>query len=102
MAALVLGILSIPAAFFTFPGTILGLLAIIFGILGLRRVKARRADNKGMAIAGLVTGIIGFVLGTILLIAAIAFVSTAQDCITEFNSTGDQAQYEQCLQDSVN
>nr|WP_276508399.1 DUF4190 domain-containing protein [Modestobacter muralis] len=98
---MVLGILSIPAAFFTFPGMILGLLAIIFGILGLRRVKARRADNKGMAIAGLVTGIIGFVLGTILLIAAIAFVSTAQDCITDFNSTGDQPQYEQCVQDSV-
>jgi hypothetical protein len=102
IAALVLGILSIPAAFFSFPGMILGLLAIIFGIIGLRRVKARRADNKGMAIAGLVTGIVGFVLGTILLIVAIAFVSTAQDCINDYNSTGDQAQYQQCVQDSVN
>ena len=102
IAALVLGILSIPAAFFAgVPGILLGLLAIVFGILGLRKVKARRADNKGMAIAGLVTGIVGLVLGAIILAATVFFVNTAGDCLNDFNSTGDQAAYEQCLRDST-
>ena len=101
ITALVLGILSIPAGFLSWPGILLGLLAIIFGVLGLRRVKARRADNKGMALAGLITGIVGLVIGAIVLAAAVWFVNNAQDCIRDFNSTGDQAQYEQCLQDNL-
>lgn len=101
ITALVLGILSIPAGIASWPGILLGILAIIFGILGLRRVKARRADNKGMAIAGLVTGIVGLVIGAIVLAAAIWFVNNAQDCLNDLNRTGDQAQYQQCIQDSL-
>ena len=100
IAALVLGILSIPAAFFVGAGIVFGLLAIIFGIIGLRRVKARRADNKGMAIAGLITGIIGALL-SIVVIALLVFVTTTtEDCRNEFNSTGDQAQFDQCVEDT--
>lgn len=100
IAALVLGILSLPAAFFGgIPGILLGGLALVFGILGLRRVKARRADNRGMAIAGLVTGILGLVLGILVLILTVFVFQTAGECLTEFNQTGDQAAYEQCIQD---
>ena len=100
VAALVLGILSIPAAFFVGIGLVFGLLAIIFGIIGLRRVKARRADNKGMAIAGLVTGIVGALL-SIVVIALLVFVTnTTEDCRNEFNSTGDQAQFDRCVEET--
>ncbi|WP_448615292.1 DUF4190 domain-containing protein [Modestobacter sp. URMC 112] len=102
IAALVLGILSLPAAFFAgVPGIVLGLLAIVFGVLGLRRVKARQADNRGMAITGLVTGVLGLLLGIAVLAATVFFVQTAGDCLTDFEQTGDQAAYEQCLQESV-
>lgn len=101
IASLVLGILSLPGAIFAIPGIVLGLLAIVLGIVALRRVKARRADNRGMPIGGIVTGAIGLVLGSIILAAAAFFVSTAEDCIGELSQTGDQAAYEQCLQDSV-
>ena len=100
IAALVLGILSIPAAFF-FVGLVFGLLAIIFGIIGLRRVKARRADNKGMAIAGLVTGIVGLILSIIVVIGTVFLVNTAQDCIDELGPNATQAQLDQCAQDAL-
>ena len=102
IAALVLGILSLPAAFFAgVPGIVLGLIAIVLGIVALRRVKAGRADNRGMPIAGIVTGAIGLVLGIVVLAATVFFVRTAGDCLNDLNETGDQAAYEQCVQDSV-
>jgi hypothetical protein len=91
----------VPAGFLSWPGILLGILAIVFAVLGLRRVKARRADNKGMAIAGLVTGIIGLIIGAIVLAALIFVTKTTADCTTDFNSNGDQAQYQQCIQDSL-
>jgi H+/Cl- antiporter ClcA len=97
----VLGILSIPAAFVGgVPGIVLGLIAIVLGILALRRVKARRADNKGMAISGLVTGILGLLIGLLVLVFFVLLVNTTADCQAEFEQTGDQAQLEQCVEDS--
>ncbi len=102
IAALVLGILSLPGALLIgVPGIVLGLLAIVLGIVGLRRVRARRADNRGMAITGVVTGALGLLLGVVVLAGAVFFVRTTGDCTSEFDQTGDQARYEQCLQESV-
>lgn len=102
IAALVLGLLSIPGAFFGgIPGILLGLLAIVLGIVALRRVKARRADNKGMAITGLVTGIIGLLIGLAVLAFAAFLLDTTAECQAEFERTGDQAAFEQCVQESL-
>jgi len=42
--------------------TALGVLALIFGIVALRRVKRNAATNKVVSIAGIVTGAVGLVL----------------------------------------
>jgi hypothetical protein len=97
----VLGILSLPAAFLAgVPGIVLGLLAVVLGILGLRRVKANRADNRGMAITGIVTGVLGLLLGILVLVFTVFVVRTSGDCITEYDQPDEQAQLEQCLQES--
>ncbi|WP_369135138.1 DUF4190 domain-containing protein [Modestobacter sp. I12A-02662] len=109
IAALVLGILSLPGAFLVgVPGIVLGLIALVLGIVALRRVEARRADNRGMAITGVVTGalglllgVLGLLLGVLVLAGAVFFVRTTGDCTTEFDQTGDQARHEQCLRESV-
>jgi hypothetical protein len=60
VASLVLGIIGLPAAC-TF---ITPLLAVIFGIIGFNQVAKTGAEGggKGMAIAGIICGIIGCLL----------------------------------------
>ncbi|MGP3985312.1 DUF4190 domain-containing protein [Streptomyces sp. 3N207] len=68
VTALVLGIIGclsgIPMFLFWLAGP-LGLLALIFGIAGLSRVKKGRATNKGVAITGTVLGILSLILAII-------------------------------------
>lgn len=60
--ALGLGIASIVANCLSF-GLILGISAIVVGVLGMRAANEGRASNKGLSIAGVVTGAIGAVIG---------------------------------------
>jgi DNA-directed RNA polymerase subunit RPC12/RpoP len=63
VAALVLGIIGIPSCFIVVPA----ILAVIFGIIGYNQVTKSGAQGpgKGMAIAGIVTGAIGFLCSAI-------------------------------------
>lgn len=68
VASLVLGILAVVLRLVPivgiFAALVLGTLAIIFAVLG----KKKQPEKKGMAVAGLVLGIIGAALGVIGLI----------------------------------
>ncbi|MFI9625781.1 DUF4190 domain-containing protein [Streptomyces sp. NPDC052042] len=69
-AAMVLGILSLCLfCLYGVPSIVLGVLALIFGILGRKRARRGEADNGGQALAGIITGSVGIALGT----AVIAF-----------------------------
>ena len=82
VAALVCGILSV-ILFFTivFP-FILGVLAIVFGLVGMSKAS-QGAPNKGLAVAGLITGILGIVFA----ILFIALFATSVEVITHFSVT---------------
>jgi MFS family permease len=69
IAALVLGILSIPGGILSVGllGILLGILGIIFGIIGIRVGRRPGMSGRGLAIAGLVTGVVGLILGGVLL-----------------------------------
>ncbi len=70
VAALVLGILSLVVPY---GGPVLGVLAIIFGVLG----KKQTPDKKGMATAGFVMGIIGVAWGVVLIIIMVSCCGAA-------------------------
>lgn len=74
VASLVLGIVSLACGCFLpslqWVGSIVGLVGIILGALG-----RKKTEKKGVATAGLVCSIIGFVLSTILFIACVACVA---------------------------
>lgn len=61
IAALILGICSLVFSWVPFLGIGCGIAATILGGIG----KGKNPDKRGMAIAGLVMGIIGIVLGVI-------------------------------------
>jgi hypothetical protein len=76
IAALVMGILSIMIPYL---GFLIGIVAIIFASISLKEIKLRMEQGRGLAIAGLVCGIIGTAIYAIiflfLLVAFLAFSS---------------------------
>ncbi|ULO04683.1 DUF4190 domain-containing protein [Paenibacillus sp. 19GGS1-52] len=75
IAALVLGILSIVLPYI---GLLFGIIAIIFSAISLKEIRMRNEQGRGMAIAGLVCGIVGTILYAViivLIILAIVFLN---------------------------
>ncbi|MEU9846340.1 DUF4190 domain-containing protein [Streptomyces sp. NPDC047985] len=80
-AAMVLGILAICLiCLYGIPSIVLGTLALIFGVLGRKRVRRGEADNNGQALAGIIMGSVGIALGTAIIAFFIwAFATHAEE-----------------------
>jgi hypothetical protein len=77
IAAMVAGIVSIYSTVFCwFLAMGLGAAAVAFGIESGRRIErsSGRLEGDGMAIAGIVTGVIGFLLGTAVMLLTLLWV----------------------------
>ena len=89
VAALVFGVVSLVLAlliiFFPIAG-LLGLIAIILGIVGIRRASRGEADNRGQAIAGLVTGLLGLLLAIFFTIGIGSFFASHQNDFRKFGT----------------
>lgn len=72
VTALVLGILSVVGCITSVLGIGLGIGAVVFGALGKGKASRGEADNGGMALAGIILGAIGIVLGALMLLAMFA------------------------------
>lgn len=102
IAALILGIISV-LAFWTFGfGILLGIVAVILGIVGRNRAKRLEATNKGVATTGLVFGILGIIAGAVFIALSVWVFNEVggrdlTDCLS--NAGSDQAAIEQCQQD---
>jgi hypothetical protein len=69
-AALVLGIVGVVLCWLYWVGPLLGVLAIIFGGVGLARAHSGQATNRSSALAGLILGIValaGFIVLVLLI-----------------------------------
>ncbi|MEV8052959.1 MULTISPECIES: DUF4190 domain-containing protein [Streptomyces] len=101
VTALVLGLIACLFFWTVFGGFLFGLLALIFGILGTLRARQGRAPRKGMAIAGLVLGVLGLIGSVVVLIFAISVVDS--DAYKDFESCVDkavtQAEQDRCAED---
>ena len=75
IASLVLGIIS----FIPLIGLLLGLLAIIFGIISLVQIKKRKLSGKGLAITGIVLGVLGMLFTVFIYGSLYYLVFVAED-----------------------
>lgn len=83
VAALVCGILALLLSWVPIIGLVafpLGIAAVVTGVIGLRKSKEPGYGGRGLAIGGLVTGVLGLVVA--LLIAAV-FVNVLNDPDTQ-------------------
>jgi hypothetical protein len=62
ITSMVLGIISLVSFICCAPLGLLGIGAVVFGVISLRQEKAGQAAGRPMAIAGVVTGAIALVL----------------------------------------
>ncbi|MFE5945658.1 DUF4190 domain-containing protein [Streptomyces sp. NPDC056480] len=84
-ASMVLGIIAVAGFCMYGLGVVLGILALIFGIIGIKKCGRGEATNRGMAIAGIVLGAIGTLVSAVFLGFVIWAVS--QDS-TSFEDSG--------------
>jgi hypothetical protein len=107
--ALVLGILALVLVvllLFSPLGAFLGLLAVLFGILGLIRANRGEADNRGQAVTGLVTGAVALIFGILFTISVGTWFATHVNDFRRFGNCMDNAvganAREQCARELSN
>ncbi|WP_431783318.1 DUF4190 domain-containing protein [Streptomyces chumphonensis] len=101
IAALVLGIVGVLLFWTVVGGLLLGLLAVIFGILHMRRKKSGEAAGP-MGVIGLVLGALGLVGSVIILIAGVSLLNSEEfgsyrECLNDAGN--DQAKIEECARE---
>ncbi|WP_017690363.1 DUF4190 domain-containing protein [Paenibacillus sp. PAMC 26794] len=70
IVSLVLGILSVTIPYV---GIVIGIVAIIFASLAFKEIRVRMEQGRGLAIAGLVCGIIGTAMYVLLILLVLLF-----------------------------
>jgi ABC-type Fe3+-siderophore transport system permease subunit len=100
-AALVFGVLGFLLAIVVVGG-LLGIVAIVLGIIGLSRVRRGEANNRGSAIAGIALGVSAVALTGILIVASATFISDNKEEFDNLNDCMNKATSDQDRQDCTN
>jgi hypothetical protein len=93
-AALVLGVVGLVLVIlllFSPLGAFLGLLAVLFGILGLIRANRGEADNRGQALAGLICGAVALLFGILFTVSVGTWFATHVNDFRRFGNCMDKA-----------
>jgi hypothetical protein len=72
LTSMILGIVSIPTACCPYIGGVLGIIGLVFGFLGKKKVDSGLANNRGIAIAGIVTSAVGIAIAILFIILSVA------------------------------
>lgn len=107
-AAMVLGVLAILTCWTVWGGVLLGLLAIIFGVIAARRASRSVGTGRGRAVTGIVTGAIGLLLSIVLIAVGVSILNSSsvkdlRSCLKDAGS--NQQKVQQCqnqYRDQVN
>ncbi|MCT7354240.1 DUF4190 domain-containing protein [Streptomyces sp. 15-116A] len=101
IAALVLGIVAILLFWTVFGGVLLGLLALIFGIIGARRARGGRAPHRTMSIIGAVLGTLGMIASVVIIAIGASILNSDEfknfnDCVEHADT---QSERDACAED---
>ncbi|OEJ23786.1 hypothetical protein AR457_04025 [Streptomyces agglomeratus] len=101
VAALVLGVAAILLFWTVFGGIVLGLLAVIFGIIGARKARGGRAPHGMMSIIGAVLGALGLIASVVIIAIGASILNSEEfknfdDCVKQAET---QSEREACEND---
>ncbi|MEI7031210.1 DUF4190 domain-containing protein [Streptomyces pratensis] len=103
ITALVLGLLACLFFWTVVGGLLLGLLAVVFGIIAALRTRQGRAPRRVMAIVGAALGALGLIGSVIVLVIGMSVVNSDEfknfeDCVRQAEG---QAAEDRCTEDFV-
>ncbi|MGW1512651.1 DUF4190 domain-containing protein [Streptomyces sp. NPDC002394] len=87
IASLVLGIIAAVGFCLYGLNIILGILALVFGVIGMKKAGRGEATNRGMALAGVILGAVGIVVGSVVL--GLIIWAATQDASSFEEGSGD-------------
>ncbi|MFF1711477.1 DUF4190 domain-containing protein [Streptomyces sp. NPDC058268] len=95
IAALTLGILAILLFWTVFGGILLGLLAVIFGIIGARKARGGRAPYGKMSVIGAVLGALGLIASAVIIAIGASILNSDEyknfdDCVKHADSKSER------------
>jgi hypothetical protein len=90
VASLVLGILGLAGSVLVIGG-LLGLVALILGIVALGKIKRGEAGGRGMALGGIITGILAMLVTLLIIVTVGAFFAENKDEIGNLTDCLEQA-----------
>ncbi|WP_129657916.1 DUF4190 domain-containing protein [Rothia uropygialis] len=98
LAALICGIASVVLCWLVLPG-IAGIVAIVLGIVAVRKLGKTQGASKAMPIIGIVLGAIGVILSVIVGVLFAIGLSVANDAAQQCGgySSANSAEFEQCV-----
>ena len=97
VAALVLGILALLSFITIIGGIALGLVAVILGFIARGKARAGTGSGSGLALGGIITGLIGMLLA----LAFGAFLVFFANEVSECDPTLPEAELQQCIEDQL-
>jgi hypothetical protein len=102
ITALVLGLLALLSSWTIIGGVLLGLGAVIVGLVALTRIKQGRAQGRAMAVIGIVAAVIGLLVAIGLIVLGASFLNSdsgqkLRDCLEQAGN--DEAAQAQCQRD---
>jgi hypothetical protein len=87
VAALVVGILSLPFGFACGSGVLFGIAAIVLGFLGRKKANDEMGgQGAGMALAGIITGALGLLISVAFVLFFWVLADNTVDNLDDFNS----------------
>ncbi|GAA2455954.1 DUF4190 domain-containing protein [Streptomyces macrosporus] len=106
IAALVLGLIALVSFWTVFGGVVLGLVALVLGIVGHRRVKRGEATNGAMALIGAIAGGLALAASVAVIAAGVSFLNSEEfgnleDCLRNADSAAEERQCEQDFRNDV-
>ncbi|KOV25466.1 DUF4190 domain-containing protein [Streptomyces caelestis] len=101
IAALVLGILSVVLFWTVVGGVVLGILALVLGIVGARTARGGRAPHGTMSIVGAVLGALGTIASVVIIAIGASILNSDEfkdfnDCVRHADT---QSERDACAKD---
>ena len=105
IAAMVVGIVALLLCWIPFLGLVLAIVALVLGIVGIRKASRGEATNKGMAITGVVTGGLAL-LGGILSVLFFLFIAeefgSLIECLDQAQTVEEERDCQTQFEDDFN